>query len=121
MSPLLLLAVGMLGGAGTIGRVLLDRAITGRAGRDFPYGTLGVNVLGSFLLGILVGAAVRDDAFDLAATGLLGAFTTFSTWTLESHRLGQRGRPHLAATNLALSLVLGLIATWSGRRFGLML
>lgn len=67
---------------------------------------------------MLVGAAVRNDAYDIAGTGLLGAFTTFSTWALESHRLGEDGQLRLGALNFVVSLVLGLSAAWAGRQLG---
>jgi CrcB protein len=118
MSPLVVVAIGLVGGVGAISRFLLDGAVAGRAGRDFPYGTLAVNVLGSFILGLLVGAAVRGDAYDVAGTGLLGSFTTFSTWALESHRLGEDGQLRLGALNFVVSLILGLAAAWAGRHLG---
>jgi CrcB protein len=118
MSPLVIAAVGLVGGVGAISRFLLDGAVSGRVGRDFPYGTLAVNLLGSFVLGVLVGAAVDGDAYDVAATGLLGSFTTFSTWAFESHRLGEDGRLRLGALNFVVSLVLGVTAAWAGRHLG---
>jgi CrcB protein len=80
-----------------------------------------VNLLGSFALGIAVGVALDGDAYRIAATGFVGAFTTFSTWTLETHRLGEDGRLGLGAVNLAASLVLGVGAAWAGHRLGLSL
>lgn len=121
MSALVVLGVGVLGGVGAIARFVLDGAISGRLGRVFPYGTLAVNLLGSFLLGVLVGAALSGDAYRLAGTGLLGAFTTFSTWALESHRLGEDGELRLGVLNFAVSLVLGVAFAWAGRRLGLAL
>ena len=117
MSAALVVGIGLLGGLGAVSRFLLDHAVSSRAGRGFPWGTLAVNVSGAFALGVLVGAAVDGGAFRLAATGFLGAYTTFSAWALESHRLGQEGRPHVGAANFAVSLVLGL-AAWVGRELG---
>ena len=64
-----------------------------RVGRSFPWGTLAVNLTGAFVLGVLVGRGARRRRLPLAGIGLLGAYTTFSTWMLESHRLarGRRG------------------------------
>jgi CrcB protein len=115
MSVAVLLAVGMLGGAGSIARFLLDGSVSRRLGRAFPFGTLAVNLSGAFLLGVVVGAALDDDAYRLAGTGLLGAFTTFSTWALESHRLGEDGEGARGALNFAVSLVLGVAVAWAGR------
>ena len=69
-------------------RFLLDGAVASASGAAFPWGTLAVNLSGAFALGVLAGAALSDDAYRLAGTGLLGAYTTFSTWMLETHRLG---------------------------------
>jgi CrcB protein len=65
-----------------------------------------------------VGAAVGGDAYRFAATGLLGSFTTFSTWMLESHRLGEDGQLRLGVANLLVSLVLGVLLAWLGRELG---
>lgn len=118
MSALVVLGVGILGGLGAIARFALDAAVSRRAGRDFPYGTLAVNLAGSFVLGVLVGASVDGDAERLAATGLIGAFTTFSTWAFESHRLGEDGQLRLGLANFAVSLALGVAAVWAGRQLG---
>ena len=118
MSVAVALALGLVGGVGAVGRFVLDGAVAARAGRAFPFGTLAVNLSGSLLLGVLAGAAVGGDAYELVGTGLLGAFTTFSTWALESQRLGEDGRLRLAALNFALSLALGVAAAWAGRHVG---
>lgn len=118
MTVVVILAIGVLGGVGAMSRFLLDSVVSARLGRGFPYGTLAVNLLGSLALGALVGAAARGQAFDMAATGLLGAFTTFSTWALESHRLGEDGQLRLGALNFAVSLLLGVAAVWAGRQLG---
>jgi CrcB protein len=115
MTVLLVLGIGVLGGAGAIARFLLDGAVSDRAGARFPWGTLAVNASGAFLLGVLAGA-VTGDAYRLLATGLLGAYTTFSTWILESHRLGEDGRLRLGVANFALSLAVGIAAVWIGRQ-----
>ncbi len=118
MSAAVLIGVGVLGGVGAVARFLLDGAIAARAGRAFPWGTLAVNLTGAFALGVLVGAAVDDDPYRLAATGLIGAFTTFSTWAFESHRLGEDGQLRLGALNFAVSLALGVAVVWLGRELG---
>jgi fluoride exporter len=118
VSAVVLVGIGLLGGVGAITRFLLDGAVAGRVGRDFPYGTLAVNLLGSFILGALVGIALDGDAYRVAGTGLLGSFTTFSTWALESHRLGEDGQLRLGVANFAISLLLGVAAAWAGRHFG---
>ncbi len=118
MSPAEVIGIGLLGGAGAIARFALDGSLGERLGRAFPYGTLAVNLLGSFILGSIVGATLRGASAELLGTGLIGAFTTFSTWMFESHRLGEDQRVQLGAVNLFLSLLLGLAAAWAGRKLG---
>jgi CrcB protein len=118
MSLPALLVLGLIGGVGAIGRFLLDAAVAGRLGRSFPWGTLAVNLSGTLCLGVLAGAAIEGDAMRLAGTGFLGAYTTFSTWMLESQRLGEDGRLRLGLANLAISLAAGLVAAWLGQRIG---
>jgi CrcB protein len=102
------LGIGALGGVGALARFLLDGALSERAGSAFPWGTLAVNASGSFALGLL-------GPTDLVGTGLIGAYTTFSTWMLETHRLAEEGRVRLAVLNVAGSLAVGLAAAALGR------
>jgi CrcB protein len=112
------LGVGVLGGVGALGRFLLDAAVSLRLGRQFPAGTLAVNASGAFLLGLLVGLGVGGRALLLAGTATLGSYTTFSTWMLESHRLGEDGELRLALVNLTVSLLAGVTAAAVGRALG---
>ena len=121
MSLPLALGVGLLGGLGSLARFLVDGAVAARFGRGFPLGTLVVNLSGAFALGVLVGAAVSSDMLRLDGTGLIGAYTTFSTWALESQRLGEDGQARLGALNFLVSLVAGLLAAWLGRKLGMAL
>jgi CrcB protein len=118
VSALTWAGVALLGGAGAVARFLLDGAVAARTRGAFPAGTLLVNLSGSVVLGLLAGATLRADALVLAGTALVGAYTTFSTWMLESHRLGEAGRGGLLWANLAVSLVLGLAAAEAGRLLG---
>jgi CrcB protein len=106
--------IGLLGGVGAIARFLLDGAVSARAGRSFPWGTLVVNLTGAFALGFLTGK-LSGDAQLLVGTGLLGGYTTFSTWMFESHRLGEDGALRAGVVNLLGSLILGILAVWLGR------
>jgi fluoride exporter len=115
MSVGVLVAVGALGGVGAVGRFMVDGAVSARVAGAFPLGTLAVNLSGAFALGTLAGADVGGDAFRLAGTGFVGAYTTFSTWMFESQRATEEGRPRVALANLAVSLVLGLGAAALGR------
>ena len=113
--------IALLGGLGALARFLLDGAVSSQVGRAFPFGTLAVNVTGAFAFGVLDGAAVGGDALRLAGVGFLGAYTTFSTWTLEAHRLGEDGRTRLGLANILVSLALGLGCAWLGRQLGIAL
>jgi CrcB protein len=103
---------------GAILRFLLDGAVASRAGRDFPYGTLAVNITGAVLLGLMVGLALRGDAAVLIGTAAIGSYTTFSTWMLETQRLVEEGEVANAFANAVVSLVLGIAAVALGRWLG---
>ena len=121
MTVLVWVGVAVLGGLGALARWSLDGLVSARWGRQFPLGTLVVNLTGAFTLGLLVGAGVQGRALLLAGTATLGSYTTFSTWMLESHRLGEDGEHRLAAANLAVSLAVGLLAALAGRAIGVAL
>lgn len=112
------LAVGVLGGLGAIARFVIDARISANSGAQFPLGTLLVNLSGALVLGVMVGLALSDDAYLLTATAVIGSYTTFSTWMLESHRLAEDGRRWLLAANVVLSLLLGVGAAALGRLLG---
>lgn len=118
MSLLVLAGVGVLGGIGAVARFLVDAAVADRVATSFPAGTLAVNLSGALAVGVLLGATANEDAIRLIATGLLGAYTTFSTWALESHRLAEGGELRLAGLNFAVSLVLGVAVAWLGTELG---
>lgn len=118
MSLSLAIGIGLLGGVGAIARFTLDGAVSALVGRDFPFGTLLVNLAGAFALGLVFGISIGSNAERLVGTGLIGAFTTFSTWTFESHRLGEDGQLRLGVVNLVVSLALGLAVAWAGRAVG---
>lgn len=131
MSAVLLwVGVALLGGAGAVARFLLSAAVARCTAGWFPYGTLAVNLSGSALLGLVVGLALDGDAMTLVAGGLLGSYTTFSTWMLDSERLAghrvislsghRKRRPagDVTAANLGGSLLLGLAAVALGRALG---
>jgi CrcB protein len=107
--------VGLLGGVGALLRFGLDGFVSERVGSEFPAGTFAVNISGAFVLGVIAGAGLQGDALLLAGTATLGSYTTFSTWMLETHRLGEDGSFVLAALNIVLSLVVGVSAAALGR------
>jgi len=115
------LGVAAAGGVGAVGRFVVDAAVSRRAGRGLPAGTLVVNVSGAFVLGLLVGAALRGDAYVLAGTAAIGSYTTFSTWMYETQRLGEDGELRGAALNIAVSILAGLAAAALGRTIGMQL
>lgn len=113
------LAASAAGGAARYGIGLA----VGRRDDGFPWAILLVNVSGAFLIGLLAGLfAGRLDAPPWVQAGLLvgflGSFTTFSSWTLDSVRLAERGLSALALVNVAVALVAGLIATGAGLALG---
>jgi CrcB protein len=118
VSVLAWVGVGLLGGIGALARFALDGAVSERVGSQFPWGTFAVNISGSFILGVLAGATLTGDALLLAGTALIGSYTTFSTWMLESHRLGEEGRRAALALNLVVSLAVGIAAVALGRLIG---
>jgi CrcB protein len=118
------LLVAVLGGAGSIARFLVDGLVGERAGSGwlgagrFPWGTFVVNISGAGLLGGVSGAALTGNALLVAGTATLGSYTTFSTWMLESHRLGQDDQLLIALANLLGSLVVGFGAVAAGHALG---
>lgn len=109
----LIAAVAAGGAFGAVGRYLVAAQVTAWAGTGFPLGTLIVNVLGSFVMGLLVelGALVWSPSPELRAfltVGFLGAFTTFSTFSMETVLLYERGALALCALYVALSVVLSV-------------
>jgi fluoride exporter len=113
-SALVWAGVALVSGVGACLRFLLDLAVQRRRPGRFPLGILVVNGLGAFALGVLHGAGVTGDGLLLAGTALLGSFTTFSTWMVQSERLGAEGDGALALLNLAGSLAVGLVAVVLG-------
>lgn len=111
MTAWLLVALGAAVGAPL--RFALTQALRDR-GATSSAGTLLVNVVGSLVLGVLVGGDVRGDALALVGTGFCGALTTMSTLALEVWDSVVEDRPRHGAATLALHLVLGLGAAWLG-------
>ena len=108
----------LIGGAiGAPLRYLTDQAVQRRRRTAFPWGTWTVNVIGSFVLG-LVAAAGPTWVVTLVGTGFCGALTTFSTFGYETVRLKEEGLPWLAAANVGASIAAGLAAAvlgwWAG-------
>ncbi|MDT8340989.1 MAG: fluoride efflux transporter CrcB [Longimicrobiales bacterium] len=118
MSPATLAAVAVGGAVGALGRFGLASWVQHTLGAGFPWGTLAVNLTGSFLMGSLAGALQRGllppEAQVLAAVGILGSFTTFSAFSLENVRLLQEGAWGRALVYMAASVGVGLMAALAG-------
>lgn len=118
LRQLLLVAAG--GAIGSVARWrvsgwVLHQAVDWR----FPIGTFVVNVLGCLIVGVLAGLAIKEDFFStdqrlLLFTGVMGGFTTFSAFGLETFYLLRRGEYLMAGSNMVLSMVVGMAALWVG-------
>ncbi len=107
-------AVLVIGGLGAVTRFLVDRAVARRAARPFPFGTLAVNLSGAVVLGFLSALTLGHTVALLAGTAFVGAYTTFSTWMFETHRLSEERQFAPAAANIVVSVALGLAAAALG-------
>ncbi|QNA91646.1 MULTISPECIES: CrcB family protein [unclassified Microbacterium] len=119
MSPLLFLGAALAGGIGAALRYVVDRGMARLAGRRFPWGTLVVNVSGSFVLGLVTTAL--PDAVVLLGAGLLGGYTTFSTAMLDTVALWRDGERPASAFNALGMLLSGLVAAGLGLALGAVL
>lgn len=104
----------VIGGLGSVARYMVDRTVARKAARSFPFGTLTVNITGAVLLGFITGLALSHHAALLAGTAFVGAYTTFSTWMLETQRLTEERQIWPALANVAVSVVLGIGAAAVG-------
>ena len=118
MSLAVWIGVGVLGGCSALARFGLTLLVADRFHPHLPLGTMAVNLSGAFLLGLLAGAAVEGDARLLLGAGAIGSYTTFSTWMVETQRIGEAGRRRVAVLNIVLSIVLGLGAAALGHVLG---
>ena len=118
MSAWVWIEVALLGGVGAVTRFVLAELIDRATRRPFPYGILAVNLSGAFLLGLLDGLSLTGDALTLAGTATLGAYTTFSTWMLDSRLMAGRGDHGAAALNVVVALLAGFAVALLGRALG---
>jgi len=124
MMPWILVFLG--GGLGAAARFALASGITRMAGAGFPWGTLTVNVAGSFLIGLIL--TVLDSRLTvfpfwrhLLTIGFLGGFTTFSSFSWETLALLRDGELLFAFGNIMLSVLLCLVFVWAGHLTGKLL
>ncbi|TNE89371.1 MAG: fluoride efflux transporter CrcB [Deltaproteobacteria bacterium] len=118
-----LVALAIAGAVGTLARFGLGRLIAESMGPAFPYDTLAVNALGSLLMGLFAHVLLYHPQIPPhyrvpLTTGLLGAFTTFSTFSLDTVRLLEAGQPGAALANVAANVVLGLVLCSGGLMVG---
>jgi len=118
MNSTLLVALG--GAIGSAARYQLSGWVLHQSANwRFPLGTFLVNVIGCLIIGILAGLAVREDLLTAELrlflfTGILGGFTTFSAFGLETFYLLKRGEPLIALAYVLASVICGLLAVWAG-------
>lgn len=113
------LFIGLAGALGSLGRWGIGEAAKQYIGNGFPWGTLIVNLVGSVLLGALLESGMRSDAIPEhiripMAVGFFGAFTTFSTFSVDTVRLLEASRYGAAAANVGVSVVLGVGGAFAG-------
>ena len=115
----MLLAVALGGAVGAVLRYKVTLWSTAAMGGGFPYGTLIVNLVGAFAMGVVVQWMAARGGVDpalkaMVTTGLLGALTTFSTFSLDAFGLATRGQMGLAALYVAVSVICSLLALVAG-------
>ena len=123
MSGMQIVAIMGGGALGALMRFIVSMSITERLGNSFPYGTLTVNVVGSFVMGFLAMWLVEkiglDPLWRLAIfVGFLGAFTTFSTFSMETLNLFEEGLALRALANMFINVSLSVLAVWLGVLLG---
>ena len=115
------LAIGFGGFVGANARYLVGGWVSDRWGHEFPWGTMVINITGSFILGFFSTLALRyawsAQWRNVIAIGFVGAYTTFSTFEYETFQLAQNGALLRAAANAMGSLAAGFFAAWIGVRF----
>ncbi len=109
-----LLYIGLFGALGCVSRYLVSGWTYGLVGRSLPYGTLAVNVIGSFLLGLLMEGSLRSTMLAPevrigVTVGFMGGFTTFSTFSFETIRLLEDGSFLQAGANIAMNVVVCIL------------
>ena len=114
--PLFLVMIGGALGAGA--RHLVGRATLAWFGPGFPYGTLSVNILGGLFMGLLVGLLARLGGGDhwrlFVGVGVLGGFTTFSSFALDTVNLIDRGATVMALAYVLMSVIAAIVAVFAG-------
>ena len=118
-----IIAIAGGGAVGALARFWVSGGVYRLLGRAFPWGTLAANLIGSFLMGLLFvlfleRLATGPEVRSAVLVGFLGAFTTFSTFSIETLTLIQEGYPLRAALNIGVSVVVCVLACWLGFAIG---
>ncbi|MBN2737832.1 MAG: fluoride efflux transporter CrcB [Spirochaetales bacterium] len=112
------MAIALGGSFGALARYYLSKWVSDLSGAGFPWGTLTVNLIGSLVIGFCFGLfekiIIPGEVKAFITVGFLGAFTTFSTFALESVNLFREGESRLALLNLGVSMVSGLVLAVAG-------
>lgn len=115
----MMLLVGVFAGAlGSVSRYVVSGLVQRWTHSLFPAGTMSVNLVGAFLVGLLAGLVESGSMAAVAAAGYLGGFTTFSTWMIETIRLGIPPLRRRAVLNLVLALIAGVLLAAVGYSLG---
>lgn len=108
----------LVGLGGAIGSVLRYAGSLFHPPKSFPLNTLLINVIGSFIIGIVIGCSLKNETYSnwklFLATGLCGGFTTFSAFSFENFLMIQEGKPLLSLIYIVGSVLFGITATWIG-------
>jgi len=117
MRTLLLIGVG--GMLGSIARYLTGQLFSKYLSLNLPMGTLVVNIIGAFLVGLIIGIGERNEWFSepwhfFLAIGFCGSFTTFSTFAYENYELMKEGHIGTMVFYISISLIAGILFTWGG-------
>lgn len=112
-------SIAIFGALGCLARYILSGWVYALAGRGFPYGTMAVNVVGAFLIGLIMEFGLRTTLIPQEirvglTIGFLGGLTTFSTFSYETFRLLEDGEFVTAAVNIVASVLVCLVFTWAG-------
>jgi len=119
LTSMQILVIMLGGGLGAVARFVLSTTVNEKLSTNFPYGTLTVNVLGSFVMGFLAVFLVEKMGLDPLLrlgifVGFLGAFTTFSTFSMETLNLLEQGESLRALVNIFISVSFSVLAVWLG-------
>lgn len=113
------LYIAIFGAAGCLSRYFLSGWVYGVLGRSFPYGTFAVNIIGAFIIGLIMEFGIRSTLIPPSirvglTVGFLGGLTTFSTFSYETFKLLEDGEFLIASANALLSVMTCLLFTWLG-------